>query len=145
MRMLTSILCSLLTISLASCMQTSQEALVGRWFNSSNSIRFNPDGTLTWNARQGLATGVYRYNGQARPTTSGEAVNNLDMNLVAGGESRIRHFEVQIMANKRLRLMPIADDGTPGTQQLIILKRAAAEDRDLFAEAMLPDLSIPQR
>ena len=57
MRQFSIIVVAALAISLCSCVETSQEKLIGRWFNSTNSIRFTAEGRVRWNSRRGIAQG----------------------------------------------------------------------------------------
>lgn len=138
------ILCTL-PLLLCACGQTPQQALLGRWFNAANSIRFNPDGTVLWNARSGLATGQYFFTGEERQANSGRPVGNLDLRLRAGDRDIEQRYEVQIMSNDRMRLMPVRADGSGQSERVIVLKRAAPDDTALFGEAAIPDTQASRR
>lgn len=111
---------------LCSCAQSPQEKLVGRWFNSSNSIRFNAEGHVRWNSRRGMAQGQYTYDGSTRRSSSNEPVRNLRLDLTRNGAPLQVDFELQYIGDK-LRLTPLS---TSNTGNIIMLKRAAEDDEE---------------
>lgn len=134
-RICQSALAFLLPCVLCSCVETPQEKLVGRWFNSENSIRFSAEGHVRWNSPRGTAQGYYVYDGSARRTSSDVPVRNLNLDLTRKGRPFQADFELQFLGDK-LRLTPMS---TSGSGSIIILKRAGADDQ----ETQIPLVDAP--
>lgn len=113
---------------LCSCMETPQEKLVGRWFNSSNSIWFTADGSVRWNSPGGMAQGTFTYDGSQRRISANEPVRNLALDLVRRNESLQPDFELEFLGHDRLRLTPMTESAE--TIRPLILKRAEEEDEE---------------
>lgn len=122
-------------LSLCSFMETSQEKLVGRWFNSRNSIRFTAVGHVRWNSPRGIAQGNYSYDGSLRRASSNVAVRNLSLDMTRNGKPLQADFELQFIGDK-LRLTPMS---TANSEAIIILKRAGADDE----ETLIPLVKVP--
>ncbi|MBI1310789.1 hypothetical protein GC176_05725 [bacterium] len=110
-----------------SCMQTPQERLVGRWFNSQNSIRFKEDGTLIWNGRRRQGYGRYWYTGESRKSTTNQLQPNLTIQLRTGDTDAVTQYELQYMGDDRLRLQQIIE-GRRIPRGLVVLAKADADD-----------------
>lgn len=128
----------LLPIVLASCVQTPKEKLLGRWYNEANSIRFNADGTLFWNAKQGQATGNYVYTGAQRAAVSGSANYNLKLDLVTNGRVIQTTYEAEFLGDGHLRLLQTDDGRANAPKRILVLKRAAI-DSNQTADSSLGD------
>lgn len=113
---------------LCSCVETSQEKLIGRWFNSSNSIRFTSEGHVRWNSRRGIAQGNYVYDGGKRRTSSNVPVHNLSLDLVRDGQSLQPEFELQFVGNDRVRLILVS--GPTQSRRPLVLTRASENDEE---------------
>lgn len=121
----------ILCLSLCSCMETPQEKLVGRWFNSSNTIRFTDEGYARWNSRMGDAQGIYEYDGAIRRTSANEPVRNLSFDLVRAGQSLQSDFELEFLGDDRLRLTPV-DGASVEFRRVLVLQRAGEDDEELL-------------
>jgi hypothetical protein len=118
---------SLLAVTCCSCMETPQERLIGRWFNSQNSIRFKEDGTLVWNARTRRAYGRYWYTGESRASSSNQAQPNLTVQLVTANEQIVSKYELQYLGDDKLRLQAINQNGG-AANRLFVLTKAGPDD-----------------
>ncbi|MBC8290745.1 MAG: hypothetical protein H8E37_10560 [Planctomycetes bacterium] len=127
-RYLTRLTFILPCLFLCSCMETSQEKLVGRWFNGTNSVRFTAEGHVRWNSRQGSAQGIFAFDGSKRRTSSNVPVRNLSLDLVRRDESLQPEFELQFLGSDRVRLTPVS--GPEESRRPLILKRAGEEDEE---------------
>lgn len=125
-RLFASILC-LLAVTCCSCMETPQERLIGRWFNSQNSIRFKDDGTLVWNARTRRAYGRYWYTGEARATATNQSQPNLTLQLVTAENEIVSKYELQFLGGDKLRLQPV-DRNNQAAGGLFVLTKAGPDD-----------------
>lgn len=114
----------LLPILISSCIQSPQEKLLGRWYNEANSIRFNADGTLLWNAKQGRATGTYTYSGEARVATSNNATYNLRLNLVEKDRTLTTDYEAEFLGTGHLRLLQAETNRPDVPARILVLKKA---------------------
>ncbi len=118
---------SLLAVTCCSCMETPQERLIGRWFNSQNSIRFKNDGTLVWNARALQAYGRYWYTGESRPATTNRPQTNLTVQLISSDEQIVATYELQFLGGDKIRLQPVNRENR-ATSSLFVLTKADADD-----------------
>ncbi len=125
-RVLAPLFC-LLAVTCCSCMETPQERLIGRWFNSQNSIRFKDDGTLVWNARRRQAYGKYWYTGEARPSTTNQAQPNLTIQLVTSDGDNVVQYEMEYLGGDRMRLQPVNRENET-IRGLFVLKKAGPDD-----------------
>ncbi|MHC4877539.1 MAG: hypothetical protein ACYTGL_13670 [Planctomycetota bacterium] len=117
----------LLALTCCSCMQTPQEKLIGRWYNRDNSVRFNADGTLVWNARSGRAYGLYWYTGASRVTSTNQIQPNMTMQLRTESGDIVAKYEVQFLGDEKLRIQRVnADRRTPS--RLMVLTKAGPDD-----------------
>jgi len=128
MRQFSIIAIAALAVSLCSCVETSQEKLIGRWFNSSNSIRFTAEGHVRWNSRRGVAQGNYFYDGSKRRTSSNVPVHNLSLDLVRNGQILQPEFELEFVGNDRVRLTRLSE--ATGTRRPLVLTRASDSDEE---------------
>lgn len=135
----------LLPLLLASCMQTQQEQLLGRWFNEANSIRFNADGTMFWNAKQGQATGNYVYTGEQRGAVSGMASYNLTLDLVANGKELQTTYEAEFLGNGHLRLLQTDNNRPDVPKRILVLKRAPNDSNQLADSTLGEQAKAPAR
>ena len=126
MRQFSIIIVAALAVSLCSCVETSQEKLIGRWFNSTNSIRFTAEGGVRWNSRRGIAQGNYLYDGSKRRTSSSVPVHNLSLDLIRNGQSLQPEFELQFVGNDRVRLTLVS--GSTDSRRPLVLTRASDDD-----------------
>ena len=113
---------------LCSCVETSQEKLIGRWFNSSNSIRFTAEGHVRWNSRRGVAQGNYFYDGSKRRTSSNIPIHNLSLDLIRNGQTLQPEFELEFVGNDRVRLTRLSE--ATGTRRPLVLTRAGDGDKE---------------
>lgn len=125
-RLFASLLC-LLAVTCCSCMETPQERLIGRWFNSQNSIRFKDDGTLVWNARTRRAYGRYWYTGENRATSTNQLQSNLTLQLVTAENEIVSQYELQFLGGDKMRLQPVGRDNR-AAGGLFVLTKAGPED-----------------
>ncbi len=125
-------LLSLLAITCCSCMQTPQEKLIGRWFNRDNSLRFNDDGTLVWNARSGRAYGMYWYTGESRATTTNQLQPNMTMQLRTENGDTLSEYEVQFLGSEKLRIQRVNTERRTPTRLMVLTK--AGPDDELTTE-----------
>jgi hypothetical protein len=123
---------ALLPLLLTSCVESKSEMLIGRWFNRSNSIRFNSDSTLEWNATGGRATGRFYFDAKVKRVKQDVPVKNLTVSMTRRGQSIFGEFEMQYIGRDRMRLtrMNRVNRGRPqdSVPAVIVLKRAEAED-----------------
>lgn len=127
---------------LCSCVESSQEKLIGRWFNTSNSIRFTVEGHVRWNSSRGTAQGNYLYDGSKRRTSSNVPVNNLSLDLVRNGQSLQPEFELQFIGNDRLRLTLVS--GPTESRRPLVLTRAGENDEETLIPLETVDAEPPQ-
>lgn len=125
-RLVSPLLC-LLAVTCCSCMETPQEKLIGRWFNSQNSIRFKEDGTLVWNGRARQAYGKYWYTGDSRPSATNQVQANMTVQLVTSDGELVSQYELQFLGVDKLRMQPVAQNGQAGTG-LFVLTKAGPDD-----------------
>ncbi len=135
----------LLPIVLASCVQTPKEKLLGRWYNEANSIRFNADGTLFWNAKQGQATGNYVYSGEQRAAVSGTASYNLKLDLISNGRPVQTTYEAEFLGNGHLRLLQTEEGRTDVPKRILVLKRAAPDSNQAADSSLGEQQRAPSR
>lgn len=122
---------ALLSLSAAGCGTSAVDQLHGRWFNSSNSIRFNPDGTALWNSQvNGRLTGTYSFSGEARSASVAQPVRNLTLNLSGPSRTVTGTFEVQLLGSARMRITQVTDAASIRLLDPMLLKRAGAEDKE---------------
>lgn len=125
-RLFAPLLC-LLAVTCCSCMETPQERLIGRWFNSQNSIRFKDDGTLVWNARTRRAYGRYWYTGESRATSTNQLQSNLTLQLVTAENEIVSKYELQFLGGDKMRLQPVGRDNR-AAGGLFVLTKAGPDD-----------------
>lgn len=122
-------LLAIMSLGLASCMQTPHEKLVGRWFNRDMSIRFRDDGTVTFNSGAGLAVGRYYYNGVEGNASNEIPTRNLTLDLLRNNRHVRIDMVVEFLGQDRLRLLEVRAKNAPAVpssrQQMVVLKRAA--------------------
>ena len=125
-RLLAPLIC-LLAVTCCSCMETPQERLIGRWFNSQNSIRFKDDGTLVWNARRRKAYGRYWYTGESRAISTNQVQPNLTLQLVSAENEILAKYELQFLGDDKMRLKPVNSDNQ-ASGGLFVLTKAGPDD-----------------
>lgn len=126
-RLLAPLFC-LLAVTCCSCMETPQERLIGRWFNSQNSIRFNDDGTLVWNARTRRAYGKYWYTGESRASSTNQVQPNLTLQLVTPDGELVSQYELQLLGVDKMRLQPV-NRNNDAVRGLFVLTKAGPDDK----------------
>ncbi len=114
-----------LPLLLCSC-SGSSESLEGRWYNRSNSLRFQPGGVVVWYSERGTATGRFYYDSTRRRAAKDEPVHNMTMKLVRSGEPVHGEYELQFLGGERLRITQLNDRRTRTFQvpPVMVLKRA---------------------
>jgi hypothetical protein len=122
---------ALLPLLLTSCVESEKEMLIGRWFNRSNSIRFESTGALTWNATVGRAVGQFQYAENVKRTKQDVPVKNLTIRMIRGGVEFYGEYELSYIGRDRMRLTQVnrrsqgrASDIVPS---VMVLKRAENE------------------
>lgn len=118
---------SLVALTCCSCMETPHEQLLGRWFNSQNSIRFKDDGTLVWNARTRRAYGKYWFTGEPRNPTINQPQPNLTLQLVTADGDAVSQYELEFLGSDKLRLQPVQPNARV-TRNLFVLTKAGPDD-----------------
>lgn len=130
-RRLTLASLALLPLALTSCIESKQELLIGRWFNRTNSVRFEQNGALVWNATTGYGVGTYHFDGNVQRAKSDEPAKNLTVSMVRSGRELFGEYEVSYIGNDRLRLTQTNRRSrgrtTDTAAPIIILKRAMNE------------------
>lgn len=119
-------------------METRQEKLVGRWFNSQNSLNFYADGTLFWNAAQGQTDGRYFYDGGVRSTGAAKPIQNLTMDVVQNGRSTRTVYELQFLGGERIRMLRVDLDRNQARRRMLVLKRAEPGTETEAVQPIIP-------
>ena len=125
-RLLAPLFC-LLAVTCCSCMETPQERLIGRWYNSQNSIRFKDDGTLVWNARSRQAYGRYWYTGDSRAVSTNQIQPNLTLQLVTSSSEVTTQYELQYLGGDKMRLQPV-NRSNEVARDVFVLTKAGPDD-----------------
>jgi len=123
-------------------MKTPQEQLIGRWYNSTNSMRFTAEGHIRWNSTRGTAQGNYTYDASLRRSTASEPTQNLSLALYRTGQPLQPAYELQFLGADRIRLTPIITSAAD-RRGILILKRAEADDLETQVPLGKPEVDEP--
>jgi hypothetical protein len=127
-RKLSLVLLAFAPLLLASCIESPREKLIGRWFNRSNSIRFEANGAIDWNSTAGRGKGVYYLDTAAVRSKPNVPIKNLTVKMQQGDSTIYGEYEVHYMGHDRIRLTRLDGEQAAGNASLTILKRATAAD-----------------
>lgn len=126
------VLCAAAVVSVSGCSMSPEQQLIGRWYNSGQSIRFRDDGGLVWNSKQGLAIGRYYFTGELRSTTANQGVQNLTIDVVRNERRFQLPLEVRFLGHDRLELrgqrLQAGNSSDAISFQTVLLKRANRQD-----------------
>ena len=125
-RLIAPLFC-LLAVTCCSCMETPQEKLIGRWYNSQNSIRFKDDGTLIWNARTRRAYGRYWYTGESRASSTNQLQPNLTFQLATSNGEIVSQYEMQYLGVDKMRIQPV-NRNLEASGGVVVLTKAGPDD-----------------
>jgi len=121
-----------------SCMQSPREQLIGRWYNSTNSMRFTAAGHIRWNSTRGSAQGNYIYDADVHRSTENEPTHNLNLEILRTGQRLQPAYELQFLGANRIRLTPIISSASD-RRGILILKRAEAGDQETLIPLAEPE------
>ncbi|HWL08787.1 MAG TPA: hypothetical protein VNQ76_10295 [Planctomicrobium sp.] len=118
---------ALLLFVSSSCMMTPEEKIIGRWYSGGMSIRFRKDKSVLYNTAAGRAVGYYYFDPVVKNLAREQTVPNLVLDVVRNNQRVRVNFELEIMANDRIRLTYLPGPDAPPSNRsprASILKRA---------------------
>ena len=124
--------------TLSGCNETTQAAILGRWFSGDMSLRLRKDGTVVWNTRQGLAQGRYSFVGDVPRWKSENTTVRLRLDVTRNGRSIQPMLDLQFVGTDRIRVAAVSQTTVRATDRaLTVLRRATQKESstDTLAES----------
>lgn len=123
-------LCAVMMLGVSGCSRTPQEALVGRWYNSEMSMRFQPNGAVVWNTPQGLAQGRYSFVGNVPRWATDNTSARVRLEVVRNNETVNSELDLQFVGADRLRIKPTETTRSRSAARTQAVLRRAESDMD---------------
>lgn len=135
-----TVLCAVAMVGLAGCSRTPQEAIVGRWYNSEMSLRFQPNGGVIWNTPQGLAQGRYSFVGHVPRWATDNTSAKVRLELIRNNEPINAELDLQFVGGDRLRVKPMETtrSRSAARTQAVLRRSETATDPNVLAPSKKP-------